>query len=72
MVDGYEKLASEIILMAVKDYRSALKALKRNSRNKSALFVKADVEKFFKSEWFAQLTELDPEVLIEKLKKEVS
>ena len=72
MKEGYERLANEIILTGVKDYRTSLWALKKNPRNKSAAHLKKEVEEFFNSEWFGQLTDADPKMIIEKLKAEIS
>ena len=47
----YENLANAIILQAVKDYRMALKSLKANSRNRTAQADKAEIERFFRSQW---------------------
>ena len=69
--DGYENLAHAIILQAVKDYRKALKILKRQPRNKDAKATTEECERFFLSKWFTTLTNIDGKVLIEKLKKEV-
>jgi len=57
--DPYGRLANAIILQAVKDYRDA-----EMPQAKSAII------RFFRSEWFKTLTNLDPEVLIDNLKKE--
>ena len=71
MNDPYENLANAIVLQAVKDYRDALKKLKINSNNRSALYWKHDVERFFRSNWYSYLTSIDSEWLINKLKEEV-
>ena len=71
-MDPYEELANAIVLQAVKDYREALKMLVQHSYNKKARGVREDVERFFSSEWFSTLTEIDPEMLIEKLNAEVA
>ena len=71
MIDGYEKLANAIVLQAVKDYRFALKRLEKYPRNDSALYTKLEVERFFRSEWYASLTAVEPEMLIKKLGEEV-
>jgi hypothetical protein len=71
-MDPYEELANAIVLQAVKDYREALKMLVQHSYNKKARGVREDVERFFRSEWFSTLTEIDPEMLIEKLNAEVA
>ena len=69
--NGIENLAHAIILQAVKDYRKALKILRRNPRHKESKEMIADCEGFFLSKWFTTLTNIDGKVLIEKLKKEV-
>ena len=71
MKDSYEMLANAIVLRAVRDYRDSLKKLKKHPKNKSALYTKREVERFFRSDWYASLTAIDPEMLIEKLKGEV-
>ena len=71
MIDTYEKLANSIVLQAVKDYRKALKRLKKHPSNEPALYTKREVEQFFRSDWYASLTTLDPERLILKLEEEV-
>lgn len=67
----YENLANAIILQAVKDYRLALKCLRRNPRDKEAQADKAEIERFFRSEWYAALTSVDGEMLIRSLNEEV-
>ena len=68
---NYQRLADEIIIRAVKDYRKALRTLKYHPENDTALRSKREVEKFFNSQWFGVLTEIDPEMLISRLRKEV-
>lgn len=70
MNDLYEKLANAIVLQAVKDYRKALKILKKHPKNGTALYTKREVERFFHSDWYASLTSIDPAMLIEKLSEE--
>ena len=67
----YENLANAIILQAVKDYRMALKSLKANSRNRTVQTDKAEIERFFRSQWYSALTSVDDEMLIRSLQKEV-
>lgn len=71
MIDPYEQLANAIVLMAAKDYRDALKKLKKRSRYDPAKDVIAEVERFFHSEWYRELTSVDGNFLIEKLRSEV-
>ncbi len=71
MTDSYENLANSIILLAVKDYRAALKKLKKWPRNESTKIMKDEVERFFRSAWYRELTSVDGEFLISKLQAEV-
>ena len=71
MIDPYEQLANAIVLLAAKDYRDALKKLKKRSRYDPAKNVIAEVERFFHSEWYRELTSVDGNILIKKLKSEV-
>ena len=66
----YEKLANAIILKAVDDYRSALRKLNRCEDDINALSMAREVERFFRSQWFANLCNLDGEMLIDRLKGE--
>lgn len=71
MTDPYENLANSIVLLAVKDYRDALKKLKKWPRNESPKIMKDEVERFFRSAWYRELTSVDGEYLISKLQAEV-
>lgn len=69
--DPYQNLANAIVLSAVKDYRDALKKLKKKPNNKLAADERDDIERLFRSGYFAILTEIDPEYLIDRMNKEV-
>lgn len=71
MSDPYEDLANAIVLLAVKDYRDALKKLMKHPRHESAKRTKAEVERFLRSDWFRELTAVEPEILLRKLREEV-
>lgn len=71
-MNGYEELANAIIVQAAKDYRDALRLLVMNPNDKSAQHDKRSIERFFRSEWFSILTDLNGELLLKKLKEEVS
>ena len=71
-MNGYKELANAIILQAVKDYREALRLLSMNPNDKSAKRDQRNFERFFRSEWFSILTDLNGELLMKKLKEEVS
>ena len=68
----YQSLANAIILQAIKDFRMCLKIVKKNGRKKEqALKEMQDIVEFIKSPWFKILTNLEPEILLKKLKEEV-
>jgi hypothetical protein len=71
MIDPYEDLANAIVLLAVKDYRDALKKLMKYPRHESAKRTKAEVERFLRSDWYRELTAVEPEIILRKLKEEV-
>ena len=58
-MDPYQELANAIVLQAVKDYRL--------HENEQQL---ARIERFFRSDWFSVLTNVNPEIIITKLRKE--
>lgn len=58
-MNPYENLANAIVLQAVKDYRL--------TDDEAEL---AEIESFFRSDWFGVLTDVDPEYLIRNLRKE--
>ena len=68
--DGYSELANAIIIQAVTDYRKARKQLRRNPYFKNALRTLADVETFFYSDWFNQLSDVDPDYILSRLSRE--
>ena len=61
-MNGYEELANAIVLQAVNDYRLARK--KKESAKQVALV------QFFRSKWFAVLSNIDGRLLAQKLKEE--
>ncbi len=67
---NWEDLANAIILQAVEDYRMARKRVRARPDQKVAQATIREVERFFKSWWFTQLTDVDGEMLLEKLRKE--
>lgn len=68
---NFEDLANAIVLQAAKDYRGALKKIKKEPKSTGAKATIFEIETFFRSSWYRELTTLDPEMLIEKLKGEV-
>ena len=59
--DPYERLANAIVLQAVSDYRVALKKIKAHPKNREAISEALEIEKFFRSGWYSQLTDVDGE-----------
>ncbi len=71
-MNPYEKLANAIIIQAAKDYRTALRKLRRNPRNHLAKAEADSVERFFRSDWYKCLTSVDGEMVLRKLREEDS
>lgn len=69
--DPYENLANAIVLQAAEDYMRALRRYKRDPDNYLALRAVKENERFFYSDWFSVLTSMDPDYLIEILRKKV-
>jgi len=67
----YDEFIHEIVISAVNDYRVALKRLKRNKNNLSAMRQKLDCERFFSSAWCRQLTDVDMVKAAQYIRKEV-
>lgn len=61
--DPYTRLAEAIVMRACEDYRHPISEHKKSER--------ASIEKFFRSQWFMLLTDLDPEELIRRLREEL-
>ncbi len=69
--EPYINLANAIVKEAAKEYVSALRKIKRNRGNQSAMKEAMELEQFFYSPDFALLTSLDPDYLIQKLREKV-
>ena len=72
MDTGWNKLADAILLQAVSDYRNALRILRRMPNRQLAAQYVVETEEFFLSDWFSQLTEIDPHRLIQRLREEAA
>ena len=70
--EDFNKLADAIILQAVSDYRKALRILRRMPNRQLAAQYVVETEEFFLSDWFSQLTEIDPHRLIQRLREEAA
>lgn len=69
--EPYENLANAIIVLAAKDYRSALRRQKRHPGNRETQNTINRLERFFRSAWYEVLTDVEGEYLIERIKKQV-
>ena len=69
--DPYERLANAIVLQAVSDYRVALKKIKAHPKNRQAIDEALEIERFFRSGWYQQLTSVDGDYLIRRLQDEI-
>ena len=69
--DPYEQLANAIVIQAADDYRIALKKIKAHPKDRKAIDEAVEIERFFRSGWYSQLTSVDGEYLIKRLQGEV-
>ena len=68
MIELYQRLAMAIVKQAVLDYRKALQTLKYSPRDQGALAEKDSLERFFRSQWFSILCDLDGEELMRMIR----
>lgn len=59
MVNGYTELANAIIIQAVKDYRRA-----------SSPQMRREIKRFFLSDWFMVLSNVDGKRILKRLEQE--
>ena len=70
--DPYEELGNAIVIQACNDYKKAYKqSLRRSGIVGETDEELAELEEFFRSDWYKQLTEVDGEYLMERLRNEV-
>ena len=67
--DPYKNLAAAIVEKAVIDYRKAIRKVRKHPHNEFALSEKQELERFFRSSWCRMLTDIDGEVIIEKIQQ---
>ena len=67
---AYENLANAIIEQAANDFREAKRRLQKNARDAEVERTYRETKRFFRSEWFSQLTTLDGELLLQKPEEE--
>ena len=69
-LDPYQALANAIVKTAADDYRTVMKRLAKNPENSIARSSAKDLRKFFRSQWYSVLTDIDGEYLLGMLDKE--
>ncbi len=67
-MDGYEMLAAAVVERAVLDYKQALENIRTKYNVLEAQNVIRNLERFFRSEWFSILSDLDGEMLVQQLR----
>lgn len=70
-ISCYQSLANAIILQAVKDYKAELHKLLKNPNSREAMGKAMDIERFFHSPWYAMLTNVAPDVIIDGVRKQI-
>lgn len=69
--DGWNNLANAIILQAVKDFKPAFRRLRKHPNDKMAQNQVRELTKFFCSDWFGVLTDLDGPALLNRIMREI-
>ena len=63
----FEDLANAIVYRAAKDYKKTMSKLAKDQEVEEMGDKKETLEKFFRSEWYCLLTNVDGEMLIQRL-----
>ena len=61
--DSYRSLAAAIVALAIKDYWIARKSLAMNPCNGNAIRTMDSVKRFFESEWYRTLCDVNPGII---------
>ena len=67
----FETLANAIIEQAAKDYRLALRYHFKHPENHRYMREVTEIERFFRSDWYTALTDVDGEYLIREIRRRV-
>ncbi len=67
--EGCNKLIEAIVVQAAQDYRQNLRRKKPRKKKEPNNSIR-DIERFFNSEWFCMLTNVDGKQLLQALKNE--
>ncbi len=69
--ENYQALANAVILQAVKDFKPAYRRLKRYPNDKLAQDTVREITKFFCSDYFCALSDLDGPALLNRIIREM-
>jgi len=69
--ENYQALANAIIVQAVKDFKPAYRRLKRHPNDKLAQDAVREITKFFCSDYFCALSDLDGPALLNRIIREM-
>lgn len=70
--DPYEEIANAIVIQACNDYKKAYKqSLRRSGIVGEADEELAELEAFFRSDWYKKLTDVDGDYLMERIRNDV-
>ena len=69
--ENYQALANAIILQAVKDFKPAYRRLKRFPNDRLAQDTVREITRFFCSQYFEALTDLDGPALLNRIMREM-
>ncbi len=73
-MNPYENLANGIIIQAAKDYRRALKYIKKHPKGSKVHENERtirDCERFFCGRWIEELTDVDGKMIMNQIKSEI-
>ena len=70
-MSGYQALANAIIIQAAKDFKAAYKRMKRFPDDGHAQDEVREITRFFCSQWFEMLSDVDGPTLLKKIKEEI-
>lgn len=63
--EGVDLLRNAIVIQAAKDYKRSFEF----RTGACDLFDREEIEKFFRSEWYEQLTDVDSEYIMNEIKR---
>ncbi|OPZ73520.1 MAG: hypothetical protein BWY83_00056 [bacterium ADurb.Bin478] len=69
--ENYQALANAVIVQAVKDFKPAYRRLKRHPNDKLAQDTVREITKFFCSDYFCALSDLDGPALLNRIIREM-